>query len=105
MTGLRKQTFQSAGELLDFLKEEELEDYIIHELQQSRPLRNGEQLCRRTHVIDGKAFWSSVVQRADGSVEVWLKRYTDEDGATHSTTHEGFELIAFIQPQEVKGAS
>ena len=95
MSGLRNRRFKTAGELLDFLLEEELETFVINELQQSRPLRHCEQLCRKTHVIDGKAFWSSVVQRADGSVEVWLKRYTDEDGVSHSTSHEGFELIAY----------
>ena len=56
-------------------------------------------MFRKTAVIDGMAFWSSVVVRADGSIEVWMKRYRDDDDAPiQETTHVGFELISHLLP-------
>ena len=93
--------FRSAGELFDYLREQEAEEFVINELQRSRPLRDADQMFRKTTAIDGKAFLSSVVMRADGSVEVWMRRFlVDEDQAIHGTTHEGFELVAHLRPQE-----
>jgi hypothetical protein len=89
---LRQHRFKNAGQLIDFMVAEELEDYMVETLQKARPLRSGDQLHRLTHVVDGKCFWYSVVFRSTGAVEIWRQLYDPE---TTAATHEGnWKLIA-----------
>ena len=100
MTDWRKRKFKNGAALRRCLKEAYKEERVVKVLQKRRPLRKGDKIFRCTVVIDGKAFWRSVVIRADGSIEFWMKRYIDADTAVHKTTHEGFELVAHLQPKD-----
>ena len=61
---------------------------------QRRPLRKGDRINRRTEVVDGTAHWVSKAIRADGGMEVWMRRYVDGDDSYRLTTHVGYVLIA-----------
>jgi hypothetical protein len=87
-------TFKSLGEWLDYLKAGEEENARILLAKQQRPLREGDQMHRITILIDGVAHWSSSIIREDGEIEVWVKRYVDDDDTVGLTTHENYTLVA-----------
>ena len=99
MSDILNRKFETPEALLAYLKEANDEQNAIKEAKKRRPLQKDDRMFRKTAVIDGKAFWSSVVVRADGSIEVWMKRYRDDDDAPiQETTHVGFELISHLLP-------
>jgi len=60
-------------------------------------------MFRQTTVIDGMSYLSSIVVRADGSVEVWMKHFlVDEDDCLQDTTHKTFTLVTHLRLQEPK---
>ena len=94
--------FDTPEALHVFLQEAIAEEEQIKEAKQRRPLHEGDQLFRQTFILDGKAYWSSVVIRADGSVEFWIKRYEDSDFDSDGrveTTHKGFTLATILTPR------
>ena len=86
--------FESLDQWLDYLKSGNDEQNRILAAMQRRPLRKGEMFDRRTELIDGVGHWVSKVIRADGSIEVWARRFVDEDDSYSLTTHVGYSLIA-----------
>ena len=92
----RMRRFDNPDDLMAYLKDSQRESACVLKAQQLRPLRKQDQLFRATTVVDGKAFWYSIVHRADGSIEFWLKRYTDEDADIADTTHRGFTLATIL---------
>jgi hypothetical protein len=96
MKNWQKRKFKNHKELMTFLKEQEQESQNIKKLHQRRPLRKDDQLFRSTTVLDGKAYWYSIVHRADGSIEFWMKRYVDDDDSICDTTHETFTLVTTL---------
>ena len=74
----------------DYYKFSVLLSYGLHHLG----LRKGDKIDRRTEVVDGAAHWVSKVIRADGGIEVWIRRYVDDDDSYRLTTHVGYALVA-----------
>ena len=96
---LLERNFETIEDMQAYLQEMIAEKDRIKEAQKRRPLQKDDKLFRKTAVIDGTAFLSSVVVRADGSVEFWMKRFlVDEDEVLQCTTHENFELISHLLP-------
>ncbi|MDR0328817.1 MAG: hypothetical protein LBI05_11025 [Planctomycetaceae bacterium] len=89
--------FDKPEALRIYLQEQCEEEDRIEVAKQRRPLRPGDQLSRETFVVDGMAFWSSVIIRSNGVIEVWVQRYTEVDTAAHDTTHEGWTQIAHVR--------
>jgi len=83
--------FDTPEALHVFLQEAIAEEEQIKEAKQRRPLHEGDQLFRQTFILDGKAHWSSVVIRADGDIEFWVKCYEDSDSDSDGR-HVGFTL-------------
>ena len=75
----RMKSFGNIAELITYLQDCERESEMILEAKRRRPLRRDDQLFRQTFVIEGMAFWYSIILREDGDIEFWVKRYTDED--------------------------
>ena len=92
--------FKNPEDMQTYLQEMIAEQDRIKEVQKRRPLRQDDRMFRKIAVIDGTAFLSSVVVRADGSIEFWMRRFlVDEDAVLQCTTHESFELVNHLQPQ------
>jgi len=98
---IASRNFTSLEDMQAYFQELQDEEDRIKEAQKRRPLREGDQMFRRTAVIDGKTFLSSVVIRMDGSMEFWIKRFLiEEDELMSVPTHETFELAAHLQPKQ-----
>ena len=94
--------FKDTKDLLVYLKEQCEEEDRIKEAQKRRPLRENDQIFRNFTVIDGMSFLYSIVVRADGSIEFWMKRFlVDEDECLQDTTHETFTLAAHLRLKEL----
>ena len=90
MSEERMRDFSSLADFRAYLQDCERESEAIREAQRRRPLRDGDQMFRKTFVVDGMAFWGSIVHREDGSIEFWVKRYTDDDTGEWDEEREAF---------------
>jgi hypothetical protein len=95
---ISKRRFKNAGAILNYFHERHKEEVALTRAKQARPFRVGDEIARRTVNINGLAYWVSTVIRADGSIEVWAKRYVDFD--ENHPTHEGFTMLAHLVPRE-----
>ena len=85
-----------------YLREKIAEEERVKEAQKRRSLREGDRFSRETVVVDEIVFWRSIVIRADDSVEIWMRRYREEDdnATVCNTTHKGFTLVVHLHPQQ-----
>ena len=105
----RMRDFANLADFRAYLQDSEREAEVIREAQRRRPFRDGDQLFRATFVAEGMAFLYSIVHREDGSIEFWVKRYTDEDvgewdeereAFVTEITHSGFTLVTILHRKE-----